>query len=220
LLTRSKPNSDFNILKYRLKPFRNSERLFLLFCMMNLKESNPWKTLSSDEKYSNPWISLTEHQVINPSGGKGIYGTVHFRNTAIGVIVLDNDHNTWLVGQYRYPLEQYSWEIPEGGGPLGSDPLESAKRELKEETGMSAGKWELIQQMHLSNSVSDELAIIYLATELTQGEAEPEDTEQLIVKKIPFETAYQMVVSGEITDSMSVAAILKVKLMIEQKQLV
>ncbi|MDQ1140392.1 NUDIX domain-containing protein [Pedobacter agri] len=179
-----------------------------------MEEINPWKTLESDLKYDNNWISVTEHQVINPSGGKGIYGEIHFKNLAIGILPLDDDYNTWLVGQYRFPLKAYSWEIPEGGGPLGEDPLESARRELLEETGMSARNWKEIQRMHLSNSVSDELSIIYIATDLIQGIAMPEETEQLVVKKLPFNEVYQMVLNNEITDSMSVAAILKAKLLI------
>jgi len=178
-----------------------------------MEEINPWKTLESEIKYDNNWIRLTEHQVINPSGGKGIYGEVHFKNYAIGILPLDEDYNTWLVGQYRYPLKSYSWEIPEGGGPLHEEPIESARRELLEETGMSAKNWKEIQRMHLSNSVSDELSIIYVATGLIQGIPMPEETEQLVVKKMPFEDVYQMVQKGEITDSMSIAAILKAKLM-------
>ena len=181
--------------------------------MMKVPTENPWKTLSSKEIYENPWISLTEHQVVNPGGGKGIYGKVHFKNLAIGILVLDEDANTWLVGQYRYPLNEYSWEIPEGGGFLGTDPLESAKRELKEETGITANSWTEIQHIHLSNSVSDELGIIYLARELIYGEAEPEETEQLTICKLPFDKAFEMVLNGEITDSLSVAAILKVKVL-------
>jgi len=157
--------------------------------------------------------------VINPSGNPGIYGKVHFKNRAIGVIPLDDDMNTYLVGQYRFPLEQYSWELPEGGGPLGTDPLESAKRELLEETGLKATTWTEVQRMHLSNSVSDELSILYVARGLEQFEAEPEDTEQLIVKKLPFDEVYRMVCDGEITDSMTVAGILKVKLMILENKL-
>jgi len=174
---------------------------------------NPWQTLSEKKIYKNPWISLTEYQVINPGGGEGIYGKVHFKNLAIGILVLDNDNSTWLVGQYRYPLNQFSWEIPEGGGSLEEDPLKSAQRELLEETGISASSWVEIQRMHLSNSVSDELAIIYLARDLSFGESNPEETEQLTIKKIQFDEAYNMVMSGEITDSMSVAAILKVKVL-------
>lgn len=176
------------------------------------ENKNPWKTISSKKIYDNPWISLAEHQVINPGGGEGIYGEVHFKNLAIGILVLDDEHNTWLVGQYRFPLKSYSWEIPEGGGPLDIDPLISAKRELLEETGITAKSWTEIQRMHLSNSVSDELAIIFLAQDLNFGESKPEETEELKIKKIPFLEAYSMVLNGEITDSMSVAAILKVKI--------
>lgn len=181
-----------------------------------MKEENPWQTLSSEEKYDNNWIKVTEHQVINPSGGKGIYGEVHFKNIAIGILPLDDERNTWLVGQYRFPLKAYSWEIPEGGGPVGTAPELSAKRELMEETGLICGKLTEIQRMHLSNSVSDELSIIYLAQELTQGEAEPEETEDLQLIKVSFAEAYQMVMDGKITDSMSVAAILKVHIMLSQ----
>ncbi|MBU0694907.1 MAG: NUDIX hydrolase [Bacteroidetes bacterium] len=163
--------------------------------------------------YQNPWIGLTEHQVINPSGGDGIYGVVHFKNYAIGIIAIDENDNIFLVGQYRFPLKQYSWELPEGGGPLNGIPLDSAKRELLEETGLVAKEWKEVLRMHLSNSVSDELGILYLAKDFEQFEAEPEVTEQLAIKKIPFEQAYQMVINGEITDSLSVAGILRVKLM-------
>lgn len=180
---------------------------------------NPWKTLSEKNMYDNPWINVTEYQVLNPSGNPGIYGKVHFKNVAIGVIPLDGELNTYLVGQYRYVLNQYCWEIPEGGGPEGSDPLESAKRELLEETGLKASEWTEILQMHLSNSVSDELSIIYLARGLEQHEAEPEDTEELLVNKVPFEEVYQMVCRGEITDSVTIAAVLKVKLMLMENSL-
>jgi 8-oxo-dGTP pyrophosphatase MutT (NUDIX family) len=176
-------------------------------------EENPWKTIASKSIYENPWIQLIEFDVINPGGGTGIYGKVHFKNRAVGVMVLDEHNNTYLVGQYRYTIGEYSWEIPEGGGPVGTDPLDSAKRELLEETGLVAKQWNLLLEMHLSNSVSDELAILYLATDLSQYQAEPEETEQLQIKKLPFEEAYQMVMDGEIKDSMSVAAIQKTKLL-------
>jgi ADP-ribose pyrophosphatase len=180
---------------------------------MKHPEDNPWTTLSSKNIYENPWINVTEHQVINPSGGRGIYGQVHFKNLAIGIVPLDENDNTWLVGQFRFTLNEYTWEIPEGGGPLGTDPLNAAKRELLEETGLTAGDWTEIQRMHLSNSVSDEFSIIYLARNLSHGEAEPEETEQLQIRKLPFEEAYQMVLDGSITDSLSVAGILKIKLL-------
>lgn len=183
------------------------------------QQQNPWQIKASALQYDNRWISVTEHQVINPSGGQGIYGVVNFKNLAIGVLALDEEQNTWLVGQYRFALEAYSWEIPEGGGPLGQDPLASAKRELLEETGLVASQWDLIIQLHLSNSVSDEFGMVYLARGLEQREPEPEETEQLAILRLPFEKAYQMVKNHEITDSLSVAAIQKIKLMMLEGEL-
>lgn len=173
--------------------------------------NNPWKTLSNQKVYENNWIRLEEHQVINPAGGNGIYGKVHFKNKAIGIIPLDTEGNTWLVGQHRYTLGAYSWEIPEGGCPLGTLPLDSAKRELKEETGISANHWQQIMTFHTSNSVTDEEGFIFLAEDLSFGNNDLEETEaDLVVKKLPFRDALEMVMNGEITDSMSVAGILKV----------
>ncbi len=183
-------------------------------------EKNPWTTLHSKTIYDNKWITVTEDDVINPKGGAGIYGRVHFKNIAIGVIAMDDQQNLWLVGQYRYTLNAYSWEIPEGGSPYAENPLEGAKRELKEETGLVAEQWQELFRMHLSNSVSDELAIIYLATNLTQEEAAPEDTEELQLQKVSVDRAYEMVETGVITDSMSVAAITKIKLMQLQGKLI
>jgi len=194
---------------------KRPKNLYLFRTFNPMNQQNPWQTKSSKKIYENPWISLTEHQVINPSGGKGIYGEVHFKNYAIGIIAIDEDDMIYLVGQYRYPLKQYSWELPEGGGPLDQEPLDSAKRELLEETGLVAQHWEEVLRMHLSNSVSNELGILYLAKDFEQFEAQPEETEQLEVKKIPFEEAYQMVIKGKITDSLTVAGILRVKLMMQ-----
>src|SRR5689334_8883365 len=142
---------------------------------------NPWKILSQEEIYDNPWIHLTQYDVINPSGGEGIYGKVHFKNIAIGIVALDEEQNTWLVGQYRFTLNQYSWEVPAGGGHMNEEPLESAKRELKEETGLVAAKWTEILRLHLSNSITDEFGFVYLAQQLTQGESTPEETEELVI---------------------------------------
>jgi 8-oxo-dGTP pyrophosphatase MutT (NUDIX family) len=172
---------------------------------------NPWTTLSGDEKYDNQWIKVTEYQVLNPSGGKGIYGKVHFKNKAIGIVALDDQLNTWLVGQYRYTLNDFSWEIPEGGGNMDEDPLEAAKRELKEETGLTAGKWTLLSRMHTSNSVTDEEGFIFLAEDLTQGTKQLEETEaDMQLRKMPLKEAVSMVLRGEITDSLSMIALLLV----------
>ncbi|MBK6264671.1 NUDIX hydrolase [Marivirga sp. S37H4] len=170
---------------------------------------NPWKKISSEIKYENPWIKVEEDQVINPSGGESIYGRVHFKNIAIGIIPIDEDGNTWLVGQYRYPLNEYSWEIPEGGSPEGEDLLATAKRELKEETGLTASHWEQFMRIHTSNSVSDEVGYVFLARGLTEGETEFEETEELKIKKLPLQEALEMVMRGEISDSISMAALLK-----------
>lgn len=191
---------------------KNDGLPFYLHCMENTH--NPWTIIDSKEIYDNPWINLTHYNVINPSGGKGIYGKVHFKNLAIGIVPLDDDLNTYLVGQYRFTLNKYSWEIPEGGGPFNEDPLDAAKRELAEETGLHAEHWSVIQHFHLSNSVTDEFGYIYLARGLSQHTAMPEETEDLAVKKVSLRQALQMVDNNEITDSMSVAGLLKVKLML------
>jgi 8-oxo-dGTP pyrophosphatase MutT (NUDIX family) len=175
------------------------------------KLNNPWTMLSERTVYDNNWINVAEHEVINPSGGKGIYGKVHFKNKAIGIVAIDAHENTWLVGQYRYPLNEYSWEIPEGGGLIGQPLLESAKRELKEETGITADSWHLLMRVHTSNSVTDEEGFIFLAENVKEGESAPEETEaDLVVRKLPFREALHLVMSGEITDSLSIAGILKV----------
>jgi 8-oxo-dGTP pyrophosphatase MutT (NUDIX family) len=178
-------------------------------------EENPWKTLSKSDIYDNPWIHLREDKVIKPNGKEGIYGVVHFKHLAIGIIPLDEENNTWLIGQHRYPLDIYSWEIPMGGGKLDVSPLESAKRELKEETGLIASEWEELLRIHTSNSVTDELGIVYVAKGLTQQETEFDDTERLQIWKIPFKQALEMAIEGEITDSLSLAGIFKLALLLK-----
>ncbi|UTW63221.1 NUDIX hydrolase [bacterium SCSIO 12741] len=171
--------------------------------------SNPWQTLSTEEIYDNPWIRVREHQVIHPGGTPGIYGVVDFKNLAIGVIPIDDEGYTWLVGQYRYPHEAYTWEIPEGGGPMDQTPLESAKRELREETGIVAEHWEEILQMDLSNSATSERAYLFIAKGLSFHESNPEDSEDLKVIRVHVDELIERVLSGELRDSLTVAATLK-----------
>ncbi len=182
-------------------------------------EKNTWTTLSEETKFETPWIKVTKYNVLNPAGKEGIYGVVSFKNLAVGVLPLDENGNTWLVGQWRYPLKQYSWEIPEGGCPLGTDPHQTAIRELKEETGLVAKQITELARLHTSNSVCDEYGYLYIATQLKQEAAEPEESEDLKVKKIPFQEAYNMVMRGEITDSLSMIAILKAKILLDSGEL-
>lgn len=182
---------------------------------MNI-DSNPWKTKSKNEVYDNNWITVEHNEVITPGGSDGIYGSVRFKNLAIGIIPIDEEGCTWLIGQYRYTLDEYSWEIPMGGGPLDQDPLRSAQKELEEETGIRAQEWQCIMKLHTSNSVTDEVGYVYLARNLQMGETDWDDTELLKVKKLKLEEAYDMVMSGQITDAISVAGLLKCKLLSER----
>jgi 8-oxo-dGTP pyrophosphatase MutT (NUDIX family) len=179
-------------------------------------ETNPWQILSTNEVYDNQWINVKHHDVLNPAGGNGIYGVVHFKNFAIGIVALDDEKNVYLVRQFRFALNEYSLEIPAGGGPFSQSPLESAKRELLEEAGIIAQNWQRIVTAHLSNSVTDEYGEIFLATDLTHTDAEPEDTEDIIIKKLPFDEAYQMIEDGTITDSPTILGLQKVKIMMLQ----
>lgn len=181
-------------------------------------EKNPWITLNKQHVYESPWISLEHHDVLNPAGNPGTYSVVHFKKLAIGVIPLDEHNYTWIVGQYRYPLETYTWEIPEGGGDRNETPVASAERELLEECGIIAAEYIPIQQLQLSNSATDEVAYLFVAKQLSFTNAQPEENEQLAIRKIHFDDLYTMVETGEITDSLSVAAVLKVKLMMLKGQ--
>lgn len=178
------------------------------------RKAGDWVELDRELVYQNPWIEVYHSNMLNPNGGPGIYGKVHFKNLAIGILAITEEEEIYLVGQERFPFDgAYSWEIIEGGGPLNDDPLISAQRELKEETGLEAGSWELLQEMHLSNSVSDEVSICFIARDLIQKEAEPEDSEKLKIKKLPFQEALNMALDGRIKDSISVAAILRYALL-------
>ena len=169
----------------------------------------PWQVHGTLTVYENPWLKVEAHDVTRPDGRPGIYGVVGFANIAIAVLPLFADGTTVLVGQHRFPQDAYSWEIPEGGGPLDVAPLDSAKRELKEETGLSAEHWQEILQMDLSNSVTDERAVGYIATGLTEGEADPDGTEDLRTRHLPFREALHEAMSGTIRDALTVAMLLR-----------
>jgi 8-oxo-dGTP pyrophosphatase MutT (NUDIX family) len=168
---------------------------------------NPWQTVSSEQVYDNPWIQVREDRVIRPDGEPGVYGVVHYKNISVGVLPIEEDH-IYLVGQYRYPLQSYSWEIPEGGCPEGEEPLLAARRELKEETGLEARRWRRLGEAYLSNSVADEYAVWFLATGLVPGDSRPEGTERLSVRRVPLREALDMALGGEITDALSLLAIM------------
>ena len=170
---------------------------------------NPWRHIATRTVYENPWMRVEEHQVINPAGNENLYGKVCFRNQAVGVVPLDGEGNTWLVGQHRYTLGAYSWEIPEGGSPEGETPVETARRELEEETGLVAENFELLMRLHLSNSVTDEEGFVYVARDLRPGRRYLDETEDITTRKLPLGEAVDMVRRGEITDAMSVAALLR-----------
>ena len=169
--------------------------------------SGPWTRHSRRLAYRNAWITIWHDEVTRPDGAPGIYGVVHYDNLAVGVVALDEKDQVLLVGQHRYALDAYSWEIPEGGVPGGESALDGAQRELREETGVEAAQWQELARAHLSNSVSDELAILYLATRLTAGPATPEGTEALTIRWLPFEEALAMTLDGQITDAMTVLAV-------------
>lgn len=172
----------------------------------------PWRHLSRRVAYENPWIIVFHDEVHRPDGSPGTYGLVHFANHAAGAVVLDAEDRIVLVGQHRYTLDAWSWEIPEGGVPAGETPLEGIRRELREETGVEATDWREIGRLHLSNSITDEAATLFAARAITLGAAEPEASEQLETRWVPFDEALAMTLDGRITDAMSVAAIQRIAL--------
>jgi 8-oxo-dGTP pyrophosphatase MutT (NUDIX family) len=172
----------------------------------------PWRRLARRVAYENPWIGVWHDDVLRPDGSPGIYGVVHFRTVAAGVVAIDAEDRVLLVGQHRYTLDAYSWEIPEGGVPDGESAVAGARRELLEETGVVAATWRELGRAHLSNSVTDEAAVFYLATDLRQEAPDPEATEELVVRWVPFDEAVEMTLDGRITDALAILALQRVAL--------
>ncbi|MDP9483667.1 MAG: NUDIX hydrolase [Chloroflexota bacterium] len=172
--------------------------------------ASPWRRHARTIAYDNAWIQVLHDEVTRPDGQPGIYGVVHFRNRAVGVVAVDDQDRVVLVGQHRYTMDHYSWEIPEGGVPIDEDPLDGARRELREETGLEAVAWRLIGQIELSNSITDETGLFYLATGLTQGEAAPEATEDLRLRWVQFTEIPAMIDRGELPDALTQLALERV----------
>ncbi|WP_221796989.1 NUDIX domain-containing protein [Oceanobacter mangrovi] len=181
--------------------------------MTSANKRGPWQITEQSVRYENPWIRVDHHEVIAPTGKPGIYGTVHFKGTAVAILPLADNGDTWLVGQYRFPLQVYSWELPMGGCPRDEAPLDAAKRELREETGLLAEHYQSLGFFHVSNCITDEEARAFLATGLSEGETEFDDTEELEIRRLPFEEALAMTLDGRITDLVSVAAIQRARLL-------
>ncbi len=172
------------------------------------KKIGPWRRLNSQSVYDNPWIEVFHDKVLTPGQTQGIYGRVHFKSKAIAIVPIDDEGCTYLVGQHRYPLDAYSWELPMGGCSSDEEALVAAKRELREETGFTAGHWQQIQRIHTSNSITDEEGVVFVATDLSAGEQALEVTEDISVKRLPLAEAIQWALDGRISDVISVAALL------------
>ncbi len=172
----------------------------------------PWRRRTRREAYRNPWISVWHDEVDRPDGSDGIYGVVHFANLAVGVVVLDDADRVLLVGQHRYALDAYSWELPEGGVPDSESVLDGAIRELREETGVTADRWRQLCRVHLSNSVTDEAGVVFAAHARQHGIATPEATEDLAIRWVPLDAALVMIAMGEITDGLTIIGLQAVAL--------
>jgi 8-oxo-dGTP pyrophosphatase MutT (NUDIX family) len=173
---------------------------------------NPWSTLSSRVVYRNPWLALREDKVIRPDGKEGIYSVIEIRPSC-GIIAINENDQIALVGQWRYVHNKYSIEIPTGGSEQGETPLDAAKRELREETGLTAEDWTALGTVDNSNGATTDVAHLFLARNLTTGPSVPQGDEHVELRWTPFTDAVLSVMKGEITESVSVAAILKTELL-------
>ena len=178
-----------------------------------------WRVRGRVHLHDNPWFALDEFDAVAPTGQPARYYLQSYKNIAVGVLPLHDDGTLTLVGQWRFPFDAYSWELPEGGAPKGEAPIEGARRELREEAGLAAADWRLILTMQLSNASSDEIAYGYLATGLTAVEREPDATEQLAVERVPFREALKAAASGRIQDAITVAMLLRLHHMAHEGEL-
>ncbi|MGE0741873.1 MAG: NUDIX domain-containing protein [Hyphomonadaceae bacterium] len=172
-------------------------------------DGDPWIVKRVTHPFENDWFRIDRYEVVQPHGADGTYGVIRIRRLAVGVLPIDVDGTVHLVGQWRFPLGRYSWEMPEGGAEPGEDALDCAKRELEEETGLTAGSFQRVLEMDMSNSLTDERAVVFLATDLRPGEARPEAVEVLRARSAPFQELLQRVADGHIRDAMTVAATLR-----------
>ena len=167
----------------------------------------PWQRRSRETAYANPWIEVWHDEVVRPDGGAGIYGVVHFRSAAVAIVAVGDDGRLLLVGQHRYSLDEYSWEVPEGGVPAGEDLLDGARRELREETGFEADGWRLACRLSISNSVTDERGAILVARGLRPGYASPDATEDLALRWATLDEVLDEIDRGAIHDLLTIAAV-------------
>jgi 8-oxo-dGTP pyrophosphatase MutT (NUDIX family) len=173
------------------------------------EDGDPWIVKGVTHAFENDWFRIDEHDVVRPDGAPGYYGVVRIRRVAVGVLPIDAEGGVHLVGQWRFPLGRYSWEMPEGGAEPGEDVRLCAERELAEETGLTARSLIKVLEMDVSNSITDEQAVMFLATDLTEGQAQPEPTEVLRRRRAHFLDVLARVASGAIRDSLTVAAVLR-----------
>ena len=171
---------------------------------MTRRRRGPWTILTERLGYENPWMRVREYDVLRPDGQPGLYGVVEPKNAAIGVLPVFDNGDKMLVGQHRFALDAWSWELPEGGGPEGVPPLESAKRELAEETGLRASHWCALSEFDVSNSITNERAYSYIAWGLSEGEPDREGAEaDMQLRRLPLREALEMAISGSIRDGFS-----------------